>query len=100
MEIVSKIGYLLLKILSLLTSLTAPTSYSRRDENVNHGCCFFCSLEPLKYPTASGTDMDGSEERTGAVQHLRQALEADEASEKDYHVKEALQLLDAERTLS
>ena len=38
--------------------------------------------------------------RTGAVQHLRQALETDEISEKDYHIKEALQLLDAEETLS
>ena len=44
--------------------------------------------------------MDSSDGRTGAVQHLRQALEADEVSEKDYHVKEALQLLDADRTLS
>jgi hypothetical protein len=44
--------------------------------------------------------MDSSEGRNGAVQHLRKALEADEVSEKDYHVKEALQLLDAEKTLS
>lgn len=38
--------------------------------------------------------------RSGAVQHLRQALETEEDAEKDYHVKEALQLLDAEETLS
>lgn len=44
--------------------------------------------------------MDSSDGRDGAVQHLRQALEADEASEKDYHVKQAVQLLDAEKTLS
>ena len=44
--------------------------------------------------------MHSSDGRAGAVQHLRQALAADDVSEKDYHVKEALQLLDAEETLS
>jgi hypothetical protein len=43
------------------------------------------------------TDSNG---RAGAVQHLRDALEVDDTSEKDYHIKEALQLLDAEETLS
>lgn len=44
--------------------------------------------------------MAESNGRSGAVQHLRKALESGEVSEKDYHVKEALQLLDAEETLS
>jgi hypothetical protein len=38
--------------------------------------------------------------RARVIRHLRQALEADEASEKEYHIKEAIQLLDAEETLS
>lgn len=41
--------------------------------------------------------MGGSEEqpkREGAVQHLEEALEADNTEDKNYHLKEALQLLD------
>ena len=41
--------------------------------------------------------MGGSEEqsaRKGAVHHLEEALEADSTGDKDYHLKEALQLLD------
>lgn len=41
--------------------------------------------------------MGGSEERParkGAIQHLETALEAEDVEETDYHVKEALQLLD------
>lgn len=32
--------------------------------------------------------------RNGAVRHLEEALTADDAAEKDFHLKQALQLLD------
>jgi hypothetical protein len=44
--------------------------------------------------------MADSNGRARAVHHLRQALESEVIADKDYHVKEALQLLDAEETLS
>ena len=37
--------------------------------------------------------MDSSEERKLAVNHLDKALEAETTTEKDYQIREALQLL-------
>lgn len=34
--------------------------------------------------------------RNGAIQHLREALEAEDVGEKNYHIKEAVQLLDVD----
>lgn len=34
-----------------------------------------------------------STKRQGAAQHLQEALEAEESSEKNYHIRAALQLL-------
>ena len=39
---------------------------------------------------------DRSMERRGAVQHLEAALDAEDADETNYHVREALQLLGVE----
>lgn len=44
--------------------------------------------------------MDSVDGQKEAIAHLHDALEADEAGEKDFHVKQALQLLDADEVLS
>lgn len=41
---------------------------------------------------------DPSPERRGAIQHLETAIAADDMSETDYHVRQALQLLGVEDT--
>lgn len=38
--------------------------------------------------------------RKGAVQYLQEALEVDAAAEKDFHVKQALQLLDVNKKVN
>lgn len=40
--------------------------------------------------------MDGGDTRTQAVQHLQTALDSDDTEEKEFHIREALQLLQVE----
>ncbi|WP_435175075.1 hypothetical protein [Halorussus sp. AFM4] len=41
-----------------------------------------------------GTRTKRAEARNGAVEHLERALATEDLSEKDFHMKQALQLLD------
>ncbi|NHN59434.1 MULTISPECIES: hypothetical protein [Halorussus] len=41
-----------------------------------------------------GTRTKHARARTGAVEHLESALETDDPTEKNFHLKQALQLLD------
>lgn len=43
-----------------------------------------------------GTRTKNGRARTGAVEHLESALETEDPTEKDFHLKQALQLLDVE----
>ena len=43
-----------------------------------------------------GTRSKRGRARRGAVEHLENALETDNLTEKDFHLKQALQLLDVE----
>lgn len=45
-----------------------------------------------------GEDTPQATVRKGTVQHLEDALEADTIAEKDFDMKQALQLLDVEST--
>ena len=41
-----------------------------------------------------GASTQRTTEQKGAVRHLEEALTTDDATEKDFHLKQALQLLD------
>lgn len=41
-----------------------------------------------------GATIEPTTAKTGAVRHLERALTTDDAAEKDFHLKQALQLLD------
>ncbi|WP_167599389.1 hypothetical protein [Halorussus marinus] len=44
--------------------------------------------------------MEDSDARDEAIDHLRDALDADDAEPKDFHVRQALQLLDVDEESS
>ena len=45
-----------------------------------------------------GASTERTSVRNGAVRHLRDALAAEDATEKDFHLKQAIQLLDLDAT--
>lgn len=45
-----------------------------------------------------GTCIKQTKARNGAVDHLEKAVEAEDSSEKDFHLRQALQLLDVGST--